>query len=47
MNRHGPEAVLGATEAALPANHIARIAGVAAVPDPDGERCRRELAIYL
>ena len=39
--------MVGAKEAALPENYIARIVGAAAVPDPDDERRRRELAIYL
>jgi len=39
--------MVGAKEASLPAVYIARIASVLAVPDPDDERRRRELAIYL
>lgn len=39
--------MVGAKEAPLPVDYIARIAGVVAVPDPDDERRRPELAIYL
>ncbi len=37
----------GAQEAGLPADYVASIAAVAAVPDPDSERTRKELSIYL
>ena len=36
----------GAREAGLPAAYVASIAAVAALPDPDPERTRKELSIY-
>ncbi|HEB96805.1 MAG TPA: gamma-glutamylcyclotransferase [Sedimenticola thiotaurini] len=38
--------LLGAREHRLPAAYVARIEAVEAIDDPDGERHRRELAIY-
>ncbi len=38
--------LIGAREHGLPADYIASIELVESAPDPDRERCRRELAVY-